>query len=72
MKRRFETMSLKDLGVRHSALAAGLMNDLPCIVIRCICDYAYSHKNKDWQDHAAAVAAVFAKDLLSVIPAQEA
>jgi nucleoside phosphorylase len=51
--------------------AAGLMNDFPCIVIRGICDYADSHKNKDWQEHAAAVAAAFAKELLSVVPAQE-
>lgn len=29
--------------------AAGLMNNFPCIIIRGICDYADSHKNKDWQ-----------------------
>ncbi|CAG9983821.1 unnamed protein product [Clonostachys byssicola] len=51
--------------------AAGLANDFPCIVIRGICDYADSGKNKEWQEHAAAVAAAFAKDLLSVVPAQE-
>ena len=51
--------------------AAGLMNDFPCIVIRGICDYADSHKNKDWQEHAAAVAAAFAKELLSVVSPQE-
>ncbi|KAB8226955.1 5'-methylthioadenosine/S-adenosylhomocysteine nucleosidase family protein [Aspergillus alliaceus] len=51
--------------------AAGLMNDFPCIVIRGICDYADSHKNKDWQEHAAAVAAAFAKELLLLVPAQE-
>jgi nucleoside phosphorylase len=51
--------------------AAGLMNDFPCIVIRGICDYADSHKNKDWQEHAAAVAAAFAKELLSVVPVEE-
>ncbi|KAH0565067.1 hypothetical protein GP486_001549 [Trichoglossum hirsutum] len=44
--------------------SAGLMNNFPCIVIRGICDYADSHKNKDWQEHAAAVAAAFAKELL--------
>jgi nucleoside phosphorylase len=48
--------------------AAGLMNNFPCVVIRGICDYADSHKNKDWQEHAAAVAAAFAKELLEVIP----
>ncbi|RYP49030.1 hypothetical protein DL768_005170 [Monosporascus sp. mg162] len=51
--------------------AAGLMNNFPCIVIRGICDYADSHKNKAWQEHAATTAAAFAKELLSVVPAHE-
>lgn len=50
--------------------AAGLMNDFPCLVIRGICDYADSHKNKAWQEYAAAVAAAFAKELLLVVPVQ--
>ena len=45
--------------------AAGLMNRFPCIVIRGICDYCDSHKNYLWQEHAAAVGAAFAKELLS-------
>src|SRR5215469_6351312 len=49
--------------------AAGLMNNFPCLVIRGICDYADSHKNKSWQGYAAGVAAACAKELLSVIPA---
>ena len=28
--------------------AAGLMDNFPCLVIRGICDYADSHKNKQW------------------------
>ncbi|RAH55917.1 ankyrin [Aspergillus piperis CBS 112811] len=44
--------------------AAGLMNHFPCLVIRGICDYADSHKNKDWQGYAALVAAAYARDLL--------
>jgi len=48
--------------------AAGLMNNLSCLVIRGICDYADSHKNKQWQGYAAATAAAYAKELLSVIP----
>jgi nucleoside phosphorylase len=51
--------------------AAGLMDDFPCIVIRGICDYADSHKNKRWQTYAAATAAAFAKELLSIIPKTE-
>jgi nucleoside phosphorylase len=44
--------------------AAGLMNHFPCLVIRGICDYADSHKNKEWQGYAAMVAAAYARDLL--------
>ena len=51
--------------------AAGLMNSFPCLVIRGICDYADSHKNKRWQPYAAAVAAAYMKELLMVIPAQQ-
>jgi nucleoside phosphorylase len=52
--------------------AAGLMNSFPCLVIRGICDYADSHKNKSWQPYAAGTAAVYAKEILSVIPPTEA
>jgi len=48
--------------------AAGLMNDFPCLVVRGICDYADSHKNKEWQPYAAATAAACAKEFLYVIP----
>ena len=51
--------------------AAGLMNNLPCLVIRGICDYADLHKNKKWQLYAAATAAACAKEILLVIPAAE-
>lgn len=51
--------------------AAGLMDQFPCLVIRGICDYADSHKNKRWQPYAAATAAAYAKELLSIIPALE-
>ena len=51
--------------------AAGLMTSFPCLVIRGICDYADSHKNKRWQEYAAATAAAYAKDLLYVIPGSQ-
>jgi nucleoside phosphorylase len=51
--------------------AAGLMNSFPCLVVRGICDYADSHKNKRWQPYAAATAAAYAKEVLSIIPAAE-
>ena len=47
--------------------AAGLMNHFPCLVIRGICDYSDTHKNKEWQGYAAMAAAAYAKDLLSQI-----
>ena len=47
--------------------AAGLMNSFPCLVIRGICDYADSHKNKRWQPYAAGTAAAYAKEVLSII-----
>ncbi|KAF3041137.1 hypothetical protein E8E12_008455 [Didymella heteroderae] len=51
--------------------AAGLMNSFPCLVIRGICDYADSHKNKRWQAYAAGTAAAYAKEVLSAIPPAE-
>ncbi|KAF7179470.1 hypothetical protein CNMCM7691_008403 [Aspergillus felis] len=49
--------------------AAGLVDTFPCLVIRGICDYADSHKNKQWQEYAAATAAGYAKELLSMVHA---
>ncbi|KAM0231634.1 hypothetical protein ACHAP5_011003 [Fusarium lateritium] len=51
--------------------AAGLMNEFPCLVIRGICDYADSHKNDDWQEYAAIVAAAFGKELLQYVQASD-
>ncbi|GFF63247.1 hypothetical protein IFM51744_11107 [Aspergillus udagawae] len=48
--------------------AAGLMDELPTLVIRGICDYCDSHKNKKWQGYAALAAAAYAKAFLSGIP----
>ncbi|KAF2716488.1 purine and uridine phosphorylase [Polychaeton citri CBS 116435] len=50
--------------------AAGLMDSFPCVVIRGVCDYADSHKNKRWQPYAAATAASYAKELLGVVNPQ--
>jgi hypothetical protein len=47
------------------------MDSFPCLVIRGICDYADSHKNKIWQPYAAATAAAYAKELLNIIPGAE-
>ena len=51
--------------------AAGLMNHFPCLVIRGICDYSDSHKNKEWQGYAAIAAAAYTKDLLQrIVPSK--
>ena len=51
--------------------AAGLMDNFPCIVIKGICDYADSHNNLAWKQHAAAVAAAAAKELLEYLTVEE-
>jgi nucleoside phosphorylase len=62
----------EDLGILCVEMeAAGLMDRFSCLVIRGICDYADSHKNKRWQPYAAATAAAYAKELLSIVPAEE-
>ncbi|KAF3074326.1 Subtilisin DY [Trichoderma lentiforme] len=46
---------------------AGVMNHFPCLVIVGICNYADTHKSREWQGYAALAAAVYAKDLLRQI-----
>jgi nucleoside phosphorylase len=50
--------------------ATGLMDNFPCLVIRGICDYADSYKNKEWQPYAATVAAAYARLLVLQIAPQ--
>ncbi|KAK3942793.1 nucleoside phosphorylase domain-containing protein [Diplogelasinospora grovesii] len=46
---------------------AGVWDEIPCIVVKGVCDYADSHKRKRWQDFAAATAASAAKALLEAL-----
>jgi nucleoside phosphorylase len=43
---------------------AGVWDNFPCVVIKAVCDYADSHKNKKWQGYAAATAAACMKAFL--------
>ncbi|OJJ04748.1 hypothetical protein ASPVEDRAFT_153082 [Aspergillus versicolor CBS 583.65] len=43
---------------------AGIWDCVPCLIIKGVCDYADSHKNKLWQDYAAATGAASAKAFL--------
>lgn len=51
--------------------AAGLIDILPCLPIRGICDYSDSHKSKEWQRYAAATVAAYARELLEELPVTE-
>lgn len=50
--------------------AAGLINNIPCLIIRGICDYCDSHKNDDWHKYAALTAAAYTRELLLVLRPQ--
>ncbi|KPM45173.1 hypothetical protein AK830_g1380 [Neonectria ditissima] len=61
------------LARRHGILAfemegAGAWDEIPCIIVKGVSDYADSHKNKLWQDFAAATAACVAKALVERYP----
>jgi nucleoside phosphorylase len=43
---------------------AGVWDNIPCIIIKGVCDYADSHKSKLWQAYAAATGASVAKAFL--------
>lgn len=44
--------------------AAGVWDELPCIIVKGVSNYADGHGNKHWQDFAAATAACVAKALM--------
>lgn len=50
--------------------AGGLMDNVPCLVIKGICDYADSHRTRRWQKYAAMTAAAYAKLHLKAISPQ--
>ncbi|KAL6690798.1 hypothetical protein J3F84DRAFT_404179 [Trichoderma pleuroticola] len=47
------------------------MDNLPSLVIRGICDYSDTHKNKAWQNYAAAIAAAYVKSFLQCLPPEK-
>lgn len=50
--------------------AAGIMDEIPCLVIRGICDYADTHKQDGWHHYAAAAAAAYCKAILCKVDIQ--
>lgn len=61
---RRDKLAIEDGVLCFEMEAAGMMRSCPCLVVRGICDYSDSHKNKGWQGYASMVAAAYAKDLL--------
>ncbi|KAM0297028.1 hypothetical protein ACHAPM_010217 [Fusarium culmorum] len=64
------------IAAQHNLIAfemegAGAWDEVPCIVVKGICDYADSHKNKAWQDFAAATAAAVARAILGQYAADD-
>ncbi|PNP41480.1 hypothetical protein TGAMA5MH_06581 [Trichoderma gamsii] len=47
---------------------AGVWDEVPCIVVKGVCDYADSHKSKMWQPFAATTAAAVLKAILVQYP----
>ncbi|KAF7510935.1 hypothetical protein GJ744_005765 [Endocarpon pusillum] len=43
---------------------AGVWEHFPCLIIKGVCDYADCHKEKKWQNYAAATAATCTKAFL--------
>ncbi|RFN50666.1 zinc finger protein [Fusarium flagelliforme] len=54
-------------------VCAGAWDQVPCIVVQGICDYADSHKSKGWQAFAAATAASVMKAIVGryVLPDED-
>ncbi|KAL6695088.1 nucleoside phosphorylase domain-containing protein [Trichoderma pleuroticola] len=62
-KDRDRIASLHNL-VAFEMEGAGAWDEVPCLMVKGVCDYADSHKNKQWQDFAAATAACVMKAIL--------
>ncbi|KAL7914245.1 nucleoside phosphorylase domain-containing protein [Trichoderma velutinum] len=59
-----DRIAQKDGIIAFEMEAAGIWDEIPCLLIKGVSDYADSHKHNEWQDFAAATAAATAKALL--------
>jgi nucleoside phosphorylase len=60
-----DEISAKEQVIAFEMEGAGVWDNLPCVIIKGVCDYADSHKNKKWQNYAAATAAAGMKAFLN-------
>ena len=61
---RRDEIVAKEKVIAFEMEGAGIWDNLPTIIIKSICDYADSHKNKNWQVYSAVVAAACTKAVL--------
>ncbi|KAK6338230.1 hypothetical protein TWF730_002303 [Orbilia blumenaviensis] len=59
-----DAISIQGNVIAFEMEGAGAIDECPSLVVKGVCDYADSHKNKDWQQFAAATAATVAKAIL--------
>ncbi|PYH67515.1 kinesin light chain [Aspergillus vadensis CBS 113365] len=59
-----DKIAKKDKIIGFEMEGAGVWDIFPCVVIKGVCDYADSHKNKLWQKYAAVTGASAAKAFL--------
>jgi nucleoside phosphorylase len=59
-----DEIAAKEKVIAFEMEGAGVWDNIPTIVIKGVCDYADSHKNKKWQRYAASVAAACMKAFL--------
>jgi nucleoside phosphorylase len=59
-----DRIASKEKVIAFEMEGAGVWDTFPCVVIKGVCDYSDSHKNKKWQGYAAATAAACMKAFL--------
>ncbi|MGA9189461.1 MAG: phosphorylase, partial [Methanosarcina sp.] len=64
-----EKFKVKAIEMEASGIADATWNhEAGYLVVRGICDYCDSHKNDDWQQYAAVVAAAYTRALIGSMP----
>ncbi|KAF5014347.1 hypothetical protein F66182_14698 [Fusarium sp. NRRL 66182] len=61
-----DRIASQDKVIAFEMEGAGVWDVLPCMVIKGVCDYADSHKNKVWQEYAAATGAACMRAVLDL------
>ncbi|PGH05020.1 hypothetical protein AJ79_06907 [Helicocarpus griseus UAMH5409] len=65
-----DQLAAKENIIAFDMEGAGIWDYLPCIIVKGVCDYADSHKNKKWQNYAAMTAAACTKGILELWPSK--